>query len=174
MRGIRGCSQKHFQNVLSFSKHQIWCPSPLGWNRVNCLAKQNGLGLKHVQQFLISFWFLLLVSSQQHFEIGVQNTLSFSKYSFIFKMCFYFQKFKFGVQAPLVEIWLTIWQKMGTGLKHGQKFIYILISTFSLHCKKGMQPTTFFKRAFIFKSSNLVSKPPWLRLQERNAANNIF
>ena len=139
-------------------------------------------------------------------------------------MCVYFQKFKFGVQAPLVEIGLTIWQNMGAGLKHGQKFIYILISTFSLHgkkrnadnsifwmCfhfqsikfgvqvplveigltiwqknggrtkawstisyiflisifilhgKKGMQPTTFFKHAFIFKSSNLVSKPPWLR-----------
>ena len=70
-----------------FQKHQIWCPSPLGWNRVNCLAKQNGLGLKHGQQFLISFWFLLLVSSQQHFE--------------------------FGVQAPLVEIGLAVWQKMG-------------------------------------------------------------
>ena len=81
----------------------------------------------------------------------------------IFWMCFHFQKFKFGVQAPLVEIGLTIWQKNGAGLKHGQKFIYILISTFSLHCKKGMQPTTFFECAFIFKSSNLVSKPPWLR-----------
>ena len=78
-------------------------------------------------------------------------------------MCVYFQKFKFGVQAPLVEIGLTIWQKMGAGLKHGQKFIYILISTFSLHGKKGMQLTTFFKCVFIFKSSNLVSKPPWLR-----------
>ena len=36
-------------------------------------------------------------------------------------MCVYFQKFKFGVQAPLVEIGLTVWQKNGAGLKHGQQ-----------------------------------------------------
>ena len=82
-----------YQNVRSFSKHQIWCQSPLGWDRVNCLAKSWGQGRKHGQQFHIPFWFLLLASM----------------------------------------------------------------------ARKGMQPTAFFKCAFIFKTSNLVSKPPWLR-----------
>ena len=81
MKGIRGCSQKHFQNVLSFSKHRIWCPSPLGWNKVNCLVKQNRLGLKHSEQFLISFWFLLLASMARK---GMQPK-AFLKFAFIFK-----------------------------------------------------------------------------------------
>ena len=37
-------------------------------------------------------------------------------------MCIHFQNIKFGVQVPLVEIGLTVWQKMGAGLKHGQQF----------------------------------------------------
>ena len=75
------CSQQHFLNVRLFSKVQFWCPSPLGWDGVNCLTKKWGAGLKHGQQFHISFWFLLLASmarkecSQWHFL----NALSFSK-----------------------------------------------------------------------------------------------
>ena len=61
-------------------------------------------------------------------------------------------------------IFISLAKKMGTGIKPGQQFhITLLISTFRLHGKKGMQPTAFFKRAFIFKTSNLVSKMPWLR-----------
>ena len=80
----------------------------------------------------------------------------------IFWMCFHFQNIKFGVQVPLVEIGLTVWQKNGGRTKAWSTISYIfLISTFSLHGKKGMQPTTFFECAFIFKTSNLASKPPW-------------
>ena len=56
----------------------------------------------------------------------------------IFKMCFHFQNIKFGVQAPLVEIELTVWQKNWGGAKAWSAISYILlISTFSL------QPTAF-------------------------------
>ena len=56
----------------------------------------------------------------------------------IFKMCVHFQKIKFGVQAPLVEIELIVWQKYWGGAKAWSAISYILlISTFSL------QPTTF-------------------------------
>jgi hypothetical protein len=79
-------------------------------------------------------------------------------------MCFHFQNIKFGVQAPLVEIGLTVWQRNWGRAKTWSAISYaLLISTFSLHGKKGMQPTAFFECAFIFKTSNLVSKTPWLR-----------
>ena len=56
----------------------------------------------------------------------------------IFKMCVHFQNIKFGVQAPLVEIELTVWQKNWGGAKAWSAISYILlISTFSL------QPTAF-------------------------------
>ena len=35
----------------------------------------------------------------------------------IFEMCVYFQKFKFGVQAPLVEIGLTVWAVDGSTIQ---------------------------------------------------------
>jgi hypothetical protein len=35
----------------------------------------------------------------------------------IFKMCFHFQNIKFGVQDPLVEKGLTVWQKNGGNAK---------------------------------------------------------
>ena len=57
----------------------------------------------------------------------------------IFKMCVHFQNIKFGVQAPLVEIELTVWQKNWGGAKAWSAISYILlISTFSL------QPTAFW------------------------------
>ena len=74
----------HFQNI----KYGVQAPLVVIELTV---WQKNEVGLKQGQQFHISFWCLLLVSSQQHFEIGVQNMLSFSKYSFIFKMCFHFQ-----------------------------------------------------------------------------------
>ena len=40
----------------------------------------------------------------------------------IYKLCFHFQSINFGVQAPLVEIGFTVWQKMGAMLKPGQQF----------------------------------------------------
>ena len=142
------CSQQHFLNVRLFSKVQIWYPSPLGWDRVNCLAKKMSAGLKPGQQFHISFWFLLLVSMARK---EMQPT-AFFECAFIFKA------------SNLVEIGLTFWQKNGGRTKAWSTISYIfLISIFILNGKKGMQPTTFFKFAFIFKSSNLVSKPPWLR-----------
>ena len=59
----------------------------------------------------------------------------------IFKMCIHFQNIKFGVQAPLVEIELTVWQKNWGRAKAWSAISYILlISTLSLHGKKGMQP----------------------------------
>ena len=69
-------------------------------------------------------------------------------------MCVYFQKFKFGVQAPLVEIGLTVWQKIGGRAKAWSAISYtLLISTFSLHSKKRDAANIILKRAFIFKMS---------------------
>ena len=79
------CSQQHFLSVLSFSKHQIWCPSPLGWNGVNCLAKKWG-GAK--ARSAISYIPLISTFSLQ--PKAFWNWCS--KHAFIFKILFNFQK----------------------------------------------------------------------------------
>ena len=102
-------------------------------------------------------------------------------------MCFHFQIIKFGVKAPLVEIGLNVWQKIGGRAKAWSAISYtLLISTFSLHgkkedaassifwmcihfqyiifgvqaslAKKGMQPTAFLNVLSFSKTSNLVEK----------------
>ena len=104
------CSQQHFLNVHLFSKVQVWYPSLLDWDRVNCLAKKMSARLKPGQQFHISFWFLLLASmarkecSQQHF-LNVHL----------------FSKAQIWCPSPLVEIGLTIWQKNGGRAKAWSK-----------------------------------------------------
>ena len=80
----RGCSQKHFLNVHSFSKHQIWCPSLLGWDGVNCLAKKWG-GAK--ARSAISY--ILLISTFSLQPTAFWNWCS--KHAFIFKILFHFQ-----------------------------------------------------------------------------------
>ena len=66
--------------------------------------------------------------------------------------------------APLVVIGLTVWQKYWGRAKAWPAISYILlIYTFSLQGKKGDAANIIFKCAFIFKASNLLSKPPWLR-----------
>ena len=75
----------------------------------------------------------------------------------IFKMCVHFQNIKFGVQAPLVQIELTVWQKnrdMSKGWSAIHiSFWFLLLASMA---RKGMQPKAFLKCAFIFKASNLV------------------
>ena len=140
--------------MLSFSKHQLWCPSPLGWDRVYCLAKNGGnaktwSAISYVYPLDFYFWSPWL---ERH---AVKS---------IFKTCFRFQNIKFGVKAPLVVTEFTVWQKNGGRDKAWSAISYtLLISTFRNLGKKGMQPTAFFKCAFIFKTSSLVSKMPWLR-----------
>ena len=75
----------------------------------------------------------------------------------IFKMCVHFQNIKFGVQAPLVQIELTVWQKNRDMTKGWSaihiSFWFLLLASMA---RKGMQPKAFLKCAFIFKASNLV------------------
>jgi hypothetical protein len=67
-------------------------------------------------------------------------------------MCVHFQSIKFVVQAPLVEIGLTVWQKIGGRAKAWSAISYtLLISTFSLHSKKRDAANIILKHAFIFK-----------------------
>jgi hypothetical protein len=78
-------------------------------------------------------------------------------------MCFHFQNIKFGVQAPLVEIGLTVWQKVGGRAKAWSAISYtLLISTFSLHGKKGNAANIILKCAFIFKNIKFGVQAPWL------------
>ena len=71
----------------------------------------------------------------------------------IFKMCVHFQNIKFGVQAPLVEIELTVWQKNWGGAKAWSAISYILlISTLSLHGKKGDAAKSIFKMCVHFQN----------------------
>ena len=120
----RGCSQKHFQNVRSFSKHQIWCPRPL-----DLTVWQKNWGAAKAWSAIT---YILSIST---FSLdGKKGDAAKS----ILKMCVHFQNIKFGVQAPLVEIELTVWQKNWGGAKAWSAISYIpLIPTFSL------QPTAF-------------------------------
>ena len=78
------CSQWLFLDVLSFSKHQIWCPCLLGWDGVNCLAKKWG-GAK--ARSAISY--ILLISTFSLQPTAFWNWCS--KHAFIFKILFHCQ-----------------------------------------------------------------------------------
>ena len=91
------CSQQHFLSVLSFSKHQIWCPSLLGWDGVNCLAKKWG-GAK--ARSAISY--ILLISTFSLQPTAFWNWCS--KHAFIFKILFHFQNVLLFSKFHIFEI----------------------------------------------------------------------
>ena len=144
----KGMQPTSYSNVLSFSKHQIWCPSSLGWDRVNCLAKIGG----RAKAWSAISYTLLISTFSLH---GKKEDAASS----IFWMCIHFQYIIFGVQASLakkgmqptaflnvlsfsktsnlVEKGFIVWKKMGAGLKHAQQFrTFILLRpvvTFSIY-----------------------------------------
>ena len=82
---------------------------------------------------------------------------AFSKRAFIFKT--------FGVQAPLVEIELTVWQKNWGGAKAWSAISYILlISTFSLHGKKGDAAKSIFKMCVHFQNIEFGVQAPLVKI----------
>ena len=84
----------------------------------------------------------------------------------IFKMCIHFQNIKFGVQAPLVEIELTVWQKNWGGAKAWSAISYILlISTFSLHGKKGDAAKSIFKMCVHFQNIKFGVQAPLVQIE---------
>ena len=91
------CSQQHFLSVLSFSKHQIWCPCLLGWDGVNCLAKKWG-GAK--ARSAISY--ILLISTFSLQPTAFWNWCS--KHAFIFKILFHFQNVLLFSKFHIFEI----------------------------------------------------------------------
>jgi hypothetical protein len=57
----------------------------------------------------------------------------------------HFQNIKFGVQAPLVEIGLTVWKKIRGRAKAWSAISYTLfISNFNLHGKKEDAANSIF------------------------------
>ena len=82
-------------------------------------------------------------------------------------MCVYFQKFKFGIQAPLVMIGLTVWQKNECRAKAWSAFSYIfLISTFSLHGKKRNAANDIFWMRFHFQNVKFGVQAPLKALEQ--------
>ena len=84
----------------------------------------------------------------------------------IFKMCVHFQNIKFGVQAPLVEIELTVWQKNWGGAKAWSAVSYILLSsTLSLHGKKGDAVIGIFKMCVHFQNIKFGVQAPLIEIE---------
>ena len=130
-----------------FQKFKFGVQAPLVQIELTVWQKNRGR-TKGWSAIHISFWFLLLASSQQHFE-----------------MCFHFQNIKFGVQAPLVEIELTVWQKNWGGAKAWSAISYILlISTLSLHGKKGDAAKSIFKMCIHFQNIKFGVQDPLVKI----------
>ena len=84
----------------------------------------------------------------------------------IFKMCIHFRNIKFGVQAPLVEIELTVWQKNWGGAKAWSAISYILlIFTLSLHGKEGNAAISIFKMCIHFQNIKFGVQAPLVEIE---------
>ena len=80
-------------------------------------------------------------------------------------MCVHFQSIKFIVQAPLVEIGLIVWQKIGGRAKAWSAISYtFLISTFSLHDKKRDAANSIFWMCIHFQYIKFGVKAPLVEI----------